>query len=51
MQEKTRAYLAAGAVEVWLVAEAGNVRHCGAGGERSASRYAIAFSLPAPLKE
>ena len=51
MQEKTRAYLAAGAEEVWLVAEAGTVRYCDAGGERGASRYAISLSLPAPLKE
>jgi Uma2 family endonuclease len=51
LQEKTRAYLAAGAQEVWVVAESGAVRYFDATGERSASRYAIALSLPAPLKE
>ena len=51
MQEKTRAYLAAGAAEVWLVSEAGGVRYYDTTGERGASRYPIALSLPAPLKD
>jgi Uma2 family endonuclease len=51
MQEKTRAYLAAGATEVWLVSESGEVQVFDASGERTASRYGIALTLPAPLKE
>jgi Uma2 family endonuclease len=51
MQEKTRAYLAAGAAEVWLVSESGEVHLFDASGERSASRYAVKLILPAPLSE
>lgn len=51
MQEKTRAYLAAGAAEVWLVQESGEVHLFDASGERSSSRYGVALTLPAPLKE
>jgi len=49
MQEKTRAYRAAGATEVWLVSESGGVRYFDGGGERSTSRYAVTLALPAPL--
>lgn len=44
--EKTRAYLAAGAVEVWLVAETGKVRFIDASGERPQSRFPVALRLP-----
>jgi len=44
--EKTRAYLAAGAVEVWLVAETGKVRFIDGSGERAHSRFAITLTLP-----
>jgi Uma2 family endonuclease len=44
--EKTRAYLAAGAEEVWLVAENGSVRFIDASGEKPTSRFAITLSLP-----
>lgn len=49
MQEKTRAYLAAGATEVWLVSETGGVRYFDARGECGVSSYGVALSLPAPL--
>ena len=44
--EKTRAYLAAGAEEVWLVAENGSVRFIDASGGKPTSRFAITLSLP-----
>jgi len=47
MQEKTRAYLAAGAQEVWLVSEEGSVRYFDAGGECSASSFPVELSPPA----
>jgi len=48
--EKTAAYLAAGAYEVWLVSEDGGVRFVGPGGEQPKSRFPVVLSLPAPLK-
>ena len=51
MSEKTRAYLAAGAIEVWLVPEAGNARYFDANGERSSSRYPVTLVLPDPFQE
>jgi Uma2 family endonuclease len=50
IEEKTNAYLAAGALEVWLVSEAGSVRFAGPNGDQERSRFPITFSLPAPLK-
>jgi Uma2 family endonuclease len=47
MQEKIRAYLAAGAHEVWLVSEEGSIRYFDAGGERSASSFPVKLSPPA----
>lgn len=44
--EKTRAYLAAGAEEVWLVAETGKVRFIDASGEKPQSRFPLALTLP-----
>ena len=44
--EKTSAYLAAGAEEVWLVAENGTVRFFDRSGERPQSRFPIALTLP-----
>jgi len=46
IEEKTRAYLAAGAHEVWIVSEAGTVRFFGAGGEKPASAFPVRISLP-----
>jgi Uma2 family endonuclease len=47
--EKTAAYLAAGADEVWLVSEDGKVRFVGPGGDQPQSRFPVTLSLPAPL--
>jgi len=49
IEEKTRAYLAAGAEEVWLVSERGDIRYIGSEGERTKSGFAIAVSLPPPI--
>lgn len=46
--EKTRAYLAAGAHEVWIVAEAGDIRYFGAAGEKPKSDFPVRISLPPP---
>ncbi len=46
LQEKTRAYLAAGAKEVWQVSEKGAVRYYDLLGDRSASAFAVIVSLP-----
>ena len=48
--EKTRAYLAAGAAEVWIVAENGTVRFNDQSGERAQSCFAAAMTLPDPTK-
>ena len=50
VEEKTSAYLAAGALEVWLVSEAGSVRFVGPAGDQEKSRFPITLTLPAPLK-
>lgn len=50
IEEKQRAYFAAGAEEVWLVAEEGSIRYFGADGERPASAYPVTVSLPPPIK-
>jgi len=44
--EKTRAYLAAGAEEVWLVAETGAVRFIDRSGGIPQSRFPVVLSLP-----
>jgi hypothetical protein len=49
VQEKTAAYLAAGAVEVWIVSEDAGTRYFSSGGESAASSFGIAVSLPPPL--
>ena len=46
---KTRATLAAGAREVWVVQESGSIRYFDAKGEIPASGFAVSVSLPAPL--
>ena len=48
-REKTRAYLAAGAREVWLVSEDGSVHYFDGSGEKPASQYPISLSLPGPI--
>jgi Uma2 family endonuclease len=49
IREKTRAYLAAGATEVWIVAEEGTIRYFDLSGERPASGFPVALSLPRPI--
>ena len=48
--EKTRAYLAAGAQEVWRVAENGSVRFFDQSGERAQSAFEVTPNLPDPAK-
>ena len=50
IEEKKRAYLAAGAKEVWLVSEEGSIRYFGLEGERPASGFPVTVSLPRPMK-
>lgn len=45
MAMKTRAYLGAGAVEVWLVGDDGRLSVYDAGGERDTSRYGVRLDL------
>ena len=46
---KVRAYLAAGAGEVWVAEEAGRIRYFDASGGRAGSRFAVTLDLPGPL--
>jgi hypothetical protein len=46
MQEKTAAYLAAGALEVWLVTEDGTIEMFDASGRVETSSLGIALKLP-----
>lgn len=48
--EKTRAYLAAGAEEVWLVSEDGSIRFIDRFGEKAKSGFPISATLPDPTK-
>jgi Uma2 family endonuclease len=49
IEEKTRAYLKAGAEEVWLVSESGSIRFMSAEGESAKSSFPLAVSLPRPI--
>jgi Uma2 family endonuclease len=49
--EKTAAYFAAGAQEVWIVDEDGAIRYFGGAGEKPKSDFPVAVSLPAPMKD
>jgi Uma2 family endonuclease len=51
VEEKTRAYLAAGAVEVWIVSAAGTMRCFGAAGELAKSAFPVVISLPPPMAD
>jgi len=51
IDEKIAAYLAAGAVEVWLVSEDGSVRYFGASGALARSAFGVSFTLPPPIPE
>jgi Uma2 family endonuclease len=47
---KTSAYLAAGAVEVWIVGQDGTIRYFSAAGEQPNSAFPVIVSLPPPIK-
>jgi Uma2 family endonuclease len=49
IDEKTSAYLAAGAEEVWIVAEAGTIRYFDATGEKAKTDFSVTLNLPPPL--
>jgi Uma2 family endonuclease len=44
--EKTRAYLDAGAEEVWVVAQNGSIRYIDRSGDKAGSRFPVALKLP-----
>ena len=44
--EKTRAYLAAGAEEVWLVSDEEGIRYIDRSGEKARSRFPVTVSFP-----
>lgn len=48
IRDKTQAYLAAGAREVWVVYEDGSARFYDAAGERPSSSYPVQLVPPAP---
>ena len=48
IREKTRAYLQAGALEVWIVDETGIVSYFDASGPRESSGYPVTLRLPSP---
>ena len=50
IEEKTRAYLEAGAKEVWIVSEDGAICHLDGTGKIPASRFNVSVSLPPSLK-
>jgi len=43
---KTRAYITAGAHEVWVVDESGAIRYFDSAGEKRASKFGVSISLP-----
>ena len=45
---KTRAYLQAGALEVWIATEAGELHFFDTSGEKSTSQFAVTLTLPKP---
>jgi Uma2 family endonuclease len=50
IEEKTRAYLAAGAEEVWLVSEEGTIRYFDRRAEKAQSNFPVVVTLPPPMK-
>lgn len=50
IEEKTRAYLEAGAREVWIVALQGTIRYFAGSGEQATTGFPVAVSLPPPIK-
>ena len=51
IQEKTRAYLAAGAAEVWVVSEDGIIEYHGRSGRQDRSSFNVSITLPRPAKK
>ena len=49
IDEKRSSYLAAGAKEVWIVAEAGSVRYFDRAGEKAATEFPVVLNLPPPV--
>jgi Uma2 family endonuclease len=49
IREKIRAYLAAGAQEVWIAAEDGTIVYHDAAGQQSTSRFTVTIRLPGPI--
>jgi Uma2 family endonuclease len=49
VEEKTRAYLQAGASEVWLVFEEGRIRYRGTSGEMPQTGFQVKIELPGPI--
>ena len=50
IEEKTRAYLEAGAREVWIVAEDASIRYFTAAGEQTKTSFPVVIQLPPPIK-
>jgi Uma2 family endonuclease len=50
LEEKKRAYLTAGAKEVWLVSEEGSIRYFDQAGEKTKSSFPVVVTLPPPMK-
>ena len=51
VRNKTHAYLAAGAREVWVVFDDGAVRYFDSNGERTSSAFAVRVSPPPPISK
>jgi Uma2 family endonuclease len=49
IDEKTSAYLAAGAKEVWLVTDGSRIRYFDSRGEKPASEFPVVLNLPPPI--
>lgn len=50
VDEKIAAYLAAGAMEVWIVSTAGHIEFHGPDGRRAHSEFPVTVELPSPPK-
>jgi Uma2 family endonuclease len=51
IDEKVRAYLAAGAREAWVVGEQGDTRYFGPEGKRASSEFGVTVDLPKRSKD
>jgi Uma2 family endonuclease len=49
VEEKTQAYLAAGAHEAWIVGQDGRIRYFNSAGEQPSSAFPVTVSLPPPI--